>query len=298
MAIPRGRFYWDFQSGDENARRSRAKGYVKQWSGYIGEEGNNPQGEMWTYATSGVGKISLPPVVSTCGLIWFAITAIAQAGVTLGPKDTYIRYVKMGTEHILDYYREHQPVGWYYYWGGNFVWYYDSQGKRSMYYQSFGPNTYTVNRCAEGDSNKRGTLGILVTKGTHLSSGRASTLVLFPSSSTSNAWTEYTFWIWNPMINNWITGSMQGIKQTMTDSSHVLVTPIELNGYSFPEVFFADGASNSAFGNYCSPDQLREANYNIKYVKLNGQDFYVPISHTTKTIILIKHSPDQITIAH
>lgn len=305
MAIPIGRFIWNLSGNvTDNVLKSdqfnRAKNYVKAWGGYVdanvdGYRVPGDSGAYW-YDSNGVIRITLPPVVSSSGLIWYATSNTGCIQVTLGPKDLYRRFKSDGQEYSIDPYAQNQPVYCVY---NNFYMEAPSFCNKSYWiYQSFGSNTYTVSRCPYADSRRFSTMGVLVTKGTHLSSGKPSTLILLPSSSTGRDWDSFSFWIWNPIINNWITGSLKGIKQSMTDSSHILITPIELNGYSFPNVYFADATSNPAFGAYCAAEQLREYEYSIKFVNLNNQDYYIPITHSNKTVILINHVPNGITVAH
>ena len=306
MAIPIGRFYWDLWSGDPvKDIVPRAKNYVKKWGGKVAcgdGDGGYPGDSVGNiyFSDGGPSRINIPAVSSTSGLIWYSLGCAGQIGVTLGPKDTYARFARNGDEYCMNPYSEDKYVSWVFYWGSwyNGIRMFDTGRKCYWAYQSFGSNTYTINRRNEGDPRRLSTLGVLVTKGTHLATGKASTLVLLPQHDSTRNWDSFQFWIWNPVIDNWITGAMKGIKQSMQDSSHVLITPIELNGYTFPEVFFADATSNPAFGAYCAPEQLREYEYSIKSVKLNDITYYVPISHSEKTIILIKKAPDGISIKH
>lgn len=299
MAIPRGRFKWDF-SGNSNGIK-RAKSIIKQWNGFIytdtSESTGSPNADI-SSMNEGVGAITLPPIVSTAGLVWFSCSCSTRVTVTLGPKDGYGRFRRNGDQVNIDPYSEGSPVGWSWYWTSDGWWVYYDCTPNCWIYQSFGANTYTVNRCTYSDFRRRGSLGILVTKGTHIVSGRASILVLLPQRSQGNRnWAAFQMYIWNPIAESWITGNIQGIRQTLTDSGHLLITPAELNGYSFPEIFFADAVSNPAFGNYCSADQLKEAEWNIKKIHLdNLGTYYVPLAHSNQTVILIKKAPDDIIV--
>lgn len=298
MAIPRGRIAIDFNTGNADQRTDRVEKIVKKWGGYVDSSRKNihdGSSVYWYGGSSGPIRITLPPLVSTAGLVWFGINNESEIGVTLGPKDTYTRFIYRGSEFCIDPYTEHQPVGWVYHWAGAYECY-SYSNKSYIYYQSFGANTFIINRCAYADPKRMGTVVAIVTKGVHLGTGKASVLVLQPWEHHSDRnWDKFHFWIWNPLINNWITGSISGIQQSMVDSSHLLITPVELNGYSFPEVFFADGTSNSAFIAYCSPDQLREYKYAIKKIHLLDHDYYIPICCSNKTVILLKNKPDDIT---
>jgi hypothetical protein len=301
MSIPIGRFVWDFtcadlRNGAEMSQVNRVKKIVKQWDGYVDYYRNQLHGESYVswYSTEGVIRFTLPRVHSSVGLIWYSISNDGEITVTLGPNDTYGRWPVLGSELNLDPYSQGSPI----YWITFSRWYYEapsSANKTYLIYQSYGSNIFTVSRCAYADTRRLPTLGVMVVKGTHLSTGKPSVLVLLPTFGGHRNWDSFSFRIWNPVINNWITGSLSGIKQSLVDSSHILMTPIELNGYSFPNVFFADCRSNPAFSAYCAPEQMREFKYSIKKVNLLTEDYYIPICHSDQTVLLIKHKPDGLT---
>lgn len=314
MAIPRGRFYWDLYSGNSKTIGERARTYTKAWKGAVigkGFDGIDRYGEsLWDMASNcyayvygyagtqnaGPHRIQLPPVDSNSGQVQLCLCVRDEVVVSMRPNETQGFFCKGGYHLNINPYGENSPVGYEYTYD---IWYaYSGFHQNAWIYQSFGSNTYTINRCGYSDFNRRGTMSLLVTKGVHLSTGKASTLVLLPSEQYARDWSKFQFFIWNPISRTWITGQMSGIKQTLTDSSHILITPIELNGYSFPDVYFADATANPAFGAFCAAEQLREFDYNIKKIRLNETTYHIPITHSNQTVILINKSPDGITVDH
>ena len=290
MAIPRGRFLCDFRNKDI----AQAEKIIQRWNGKAIKNGYG----VYTWEQADVNYVTLPLVLSTTGNLWFNFYASHKLYVTLGPTDYWARFPSQTTQFNIDPYSENTPVGWSWAWDPSGYWTYYSEGGPGFIYQSFGSNTYTINPFSHCDPLRYGTTALIMSKGTHIATGKASCIILNAPFDTSQSWDSFHFWIWNPEINNWITGNIKGIKQTLTDSSHILITPVEMNGYSFPEIKFADATSNPAFGLYCGADQIKEYKYCIKKVTLSGTTYYVPITHSNKTVILLTKKPDDITIDH
>jgi hypothetical protein len=291
MAIPRGRFAWNFH----RISKSDAQKIVKRWDGVVATDAG-PYGTYVYYVNSGeVSLISLPPVLSTAGLFYLTFSRNNAVAVTLGPKERDAKWQWGTGRYYLDYTAENTPVysGWSY-WGFFMNWW--DEGSPHVSYQSYGSNIYTIATAHGRDPKRIGTVSIIVARGTHIASGQPSCIMLAVPNSTDQNWANFHFYIWNPVINNWITGDVSGIRQSLRDDSHILISPLELNGYSFPNLYLADGEGNKAFSAYCSPDQLKYYDKAIKKVTLSGDTYYIPITYSSKTVLLIKQKPDDVTV--
>lgn len=291
MAIPRGRFLWDFNG------KTAAEGQkiVQQWGGYCAS-GDSSNG-MWVVYSNGteVTVITLPEVIPNMGHIFTHMGNALTIGVTLGPDDMEAKWSHTTSRCYINPKDQNATLG-----ATDTVWYggmMSNWNTASPYinYQSWGPNMYSLNKNHGRDKKVLGTIEAIVAKGVQLSSGLPSCLILCAGGNHWDcpcSWTAFHFFIWDPIIESWVTGDIAGIRQTLRDDSHVIISPLEFNGFSFPGLYLADGDSNVAFGAYCSPYQLKYHPKSIKKVTLDGHSYNCLITGSQRTILLTTNSPD------